>query len=176
LRTGTENRTELSVWFGRFRFSGSVLNRTSATLQYTMERSIGDLGQDIRQPSNPFGNLCQIAVRRSQINALKAMCPELDRDIHLSKYSHDNNDGYIFLTPRQRNPMRLEGAERAIIEMELQKSILRKWGRICLPNGQIARSVFAEGRRIAAGNTRVTRNVKVKRIFSSLSILSLTIY
>jgi len=144
--------------------------------QYTMERSIGDLGQDIRQPSNPFGNLCQIAVRRSQINALKAMCPELDRDIHLSKYSHDNDDGYIFLTPRQRNPMRLEGAERAIIEMELQKSILRKWGRIRLPNGQIARSVFAEGRRIAAGNTRVTRNVKVKRIFSSLSILSLTIY
>lgn len=133
--------------------------------QYTMERSIGDLGQDIRQPSNPYGNLCQIAVRRSQINALKAMCPEIDRDIHLSKYSHDNGDGYIFLTPRQRNATRLQGAEKAIIEVELQQSILRKWGRVRLPNGQIARSIFAEGRRIAAGNTRVTRNVKAKRFF-----------
>lgn len=94
--------------------------------QYTMERSIGDFGQDIRQPSNPYGNLCQIAVRRSQVNALKAMCPEFDRDIHLSKYSHDNGDGYLFLTPRQRNPSRLQGAERAIIEAEMQLSILRK--------------------------------------------------
>ncbi|KIM35961.1 hypothetical protein M413DRAFT_78832 [Hebeloma cylindrosporum] len=35
--------------------------------QYTMERTVGDLGRDIRQPSNLFANLCQIALRRSTL-------------------------------------------------------------------------------------------------------------
>ncbi|KAF8156737.1 hypothetical protein B0H34DRAFT_798121 [Crassisporium funariophilum] len=127
-----------------------------------MERAIGDLGQQIRQPSNPYANLCQIALRRAQTNALKSICPELDdtADIPLLLYSHDNGDGYIFLVPRQKRPTPLEGAERDMIQAEFQMSILRKWGRLRLPNGQIARSVFSEGRRMAP-NTRVTRNLKL---------------
>jgi len=46
--------------------------------QNTMECAIGDLGKDIRQLSNPFANLSQIALWRSQINALLNSCPELD--------------------------------------------------------------------------------------------------
>lgn len=46
--------------------------------QFTMERTIGDLGQEIRQPSNPFANLARRALRRSQVNALKSMYPDLD--------------------------------------------------------------------------------------------------
>ncbi|KAF8156023.1 hypothetical protein B0H34DRAFT_659651 [Crassisporium funariophilum] len=130
--------------------------------QYTMERQIGDLGQQVRQPSNPFANLCQVALRRSQINALKSMCPKLDTtsNVPLPAYSHDNGDGYIFLVPRQKRPMKLQGPEMVIMEAEFERSIIRKWGRLCLPNGQVARSIFSEGRRLSP-NTRITRNLKL---------------
>ena len=61
------------------------------TDQYTMERAIGDLGKGIQQPSNPFGNLSQLALRQAQINAMKVICPELDEDlvICLPRYSCD---------------------------------------------------------------------------------------
>jgi hypothetical protein len=132
--------------------------------QFTMERSIGDLGQEIRQPSNPFANLCQIALRRSQLNALKAMCPELDdTDIPLPRYSHNNEDGYILLTPRQQRPGNLFGEEKAAVERDFGVSVLRKWGRVRLPNGQIARSMFAEKKRMSS-HIRITRNVKVSAI------------
>ena len=48
------------------------------TTQFTMERTIGNLGQEIRQPSNPFANLARRALQRSQVNALKSIYPELD--------------------------------------------------------------------------------------------------
>ncbi|KAG2335234.1 hypothetical protein BDR05DRAFT_858792, partial [Suillus weaverae] len=46
--------------------------------QWTMERTIGNLGQEIRQPSNPYVNLSREGVRRCQVNALKAMVPNLE--------------------------------------------------------------------------------------------------
>ncbi|EDR05625.1 uncharacterized protein LACBIDRAFT_302744 [Laccaria bicolor S238N-H82] len=33
-----------------------------------MEHTIGDFGRDIWQPSNPFANLCQIALQCTQTN------------------------------------------------------------------------------------------------------------
>lgn len=139
-----------------------------------MERQIGDLGQQIRQPSNPFSNLCQVALRRSQINALKSMCPELDNtsNIPLPAYSHDNGDGYIFLVPRQKKPMKLQGAERQIVEAEFQRSVISKWGRLRLQNGQVARSVFSEGRWMSP-NTRVARNLKVNTNISFICLVKI---
>jgi len=61
--------------------------------QNTMERAIGDLGKDIRQPSNPFANLSQIALRRSQINALLNTCPELD--VNAETIPTGNNVGHL---------------------------------------------------------------------------------
>jgi hypothetical protein len=46
--------------------------------QWTVERTIGNLGEEIKQHSNLFANLAQRALRRSQTNALKAMVPDLD--------------------------------------------------------------------------------------------------
>ncbi|KAG2046957.1 hypothetical protein BDR06DRAFT_866953, partial [Suillus hirtellus] len=46
--------------------------------QWTMERSIGNLVEEIQQPSNPYANLGQRAIRRAQINALKPIMPSLD--------------------------------------------------------------------------------------------------
>jgi hypothetical protein len=42
-----------------------------------MERTIGNLGAELHQPSNPFENLAQCGLLCSQINALKAMFPDL---------------------------------------------------------------------------------------------------
>lgn len=46
--------------------------------QWTMERTIGNLGEEIRQPSNPYANLSHRGILRAQVNALKAMVPILD--------------------------------------------------------------------------------------------------
>ena len=131
------------------------------TTQFTMERAIGDLTQDIRQPSNFFANLCQVALRRAQLNALKNACPELDPSSTRSipKYAFDCGDDLIFLRPRDRYRKYLAGQELEAIEDKFGVSRLHRWGRIRLPNGQIARSLFSEkGKK---SNTRVSRNVKV---------------
>lgn len=131
------------------------------TTQFTMEHAIGDLTQDIRQPSNVFANLCQVTLRRAQLNALKNTCPELDPSSTRSipKYAFDCGDGLLFLRPRDRYQKCLDGPELEIIREKSNLSRLRRWGRIQLPNGQIARSLFSEkGKK---SNTRVSRNVKV---------------
>jgi hypothetical protein len=46
--------------------------------QWTIERTIGNLGEEIRLHSNAFANLTQRALLRSQTNALRAMVPDLD--------------------------------------------------------------------------------------------------
>ena len=67
--------------------------------QYTMERTVGDLGQGIWQPSNPFSNLSARAMRRCQQNALKALYPELDptSNISVPKHALDIGNSFIFL-------------------------------------------------------------------------------
>ena len=132
--------------------------------QNTMERAIGDLGKDIRQPSNPFTNLCQIALRRSQINALLGICPELDPNTELMSTGNDVGNGYFLLTPRERYASSLGGNIYwdAVHTKFPHMAGVRKWGRLNLPNGQVARSLYSETQRKGkAKNARVTRNVKV---------------
>jgi hypothetical protein len=43
-----------------------------------MECTIGNLGQEIRQPSNPYANISQEGARHCKVNALFATVPELD--------------------------------------------------------------------------------------------------
>ena len=98
------------------------------TSQFTMERTIGDLGGNIRQPSNIYGNLAQIAMRHSQLIALKHACPELDRDAlqSLPQYSKDCGNGLIFLRPRDRYRTKLKGEELKIVDEEFDISKLRR--------------------------------------------------
>jgi hypothetical protein len=135
--------------------------------QYTMERAIGDFGKDIRQPSNPFANLCQIVVRRSQLNALKTICPELDPNAKLLPIGDDIGNGYFLLAPREKYPSNLRGGPEWIVihtQFPHMKGV-RQWGRLKLPNGQISRSLYSETQRKGkAENTRVTRNVKVSGV------------
>jgi hypothetical protein len=46
--------------------------------QWTIEHTIGNLGQEIKSHSQPYANLAERAFRRAQVNALKAMIPDLD--------------------------------------------------------------------------------------------------
>lgn len=46
--------------------------------QWMMERTIGNLGQEICQPARLYNNLLQEGVRRCKINALLSAIPELD--------------------------------------------------------------------------------------------------
>ena len=132
--------------------------------QNTMERAIGDLGKDIRQPSNPFANLSQIALRRSQINALLNICPELDPNAEIIPTGNNIGNGYFLLIPSDRNASSLGGGlywDAVRTEFPHMKGV-RRWGRLNLPNGQISRSLYSETQRKGkAENTRVTRNVKV---------------
>lgn len=134
----------------------------SYNTQYTMERAIGDWGKDIRQPSNPYANLSHITLRQSQVNALKAIYPELDKDANpgLPNYAYDIRNGYIFLTPRDRYSVGLGAAVAAFCEVGLDMEKVTRWGRLRLPNGQIARSVHSESRR-GTPKQRISRNVKV---------------
>ena len=78
--------------------------------QWTMERTIGNLGEEIKQPSNPFANLSQRGIRRLQVNALKAMIPDLEPNSDsLPRNSNDIGDRYIFLRVRDASACLIDG-------------------------------------------------------------------
>lgn len=80
--------------------------------QWTIERSIGSFGEEIRQHSNPFANLAQRGVYRAQINALKAMIPDIEPiEKPLPMYSKDLGHGYVLLPA-------MDTAERDVRECE----------------------------------------------------------
>ena len=144
---------------------GSRIGPGAYTTQFTMERAIGYLSSEIRQPSNIFGNLCQIALRRAQINALQSMCPELDPMRSLPRGAHNCRGGFVLLRPRAKNPENLTGEYAAVLEAKIQRTSVRKWAKLLLPNGQIARSSFFEENPTRRGpQLRVTRNVKVSKL------------
>ncbi len=68
-----------------------------------MERTIGNLGEEIRQPSNPYANLSQRGLLRCQVNALKAMIPDLSPpQVSLPRGSIDLGHGYVLLRRQDR--------------------------------------------------------------------------
>jgi len=46
--------------------------------QWTLEHTIGNLGKEIKQHSNPFANLSQRGIRCAHVNALIAIIPDLE--------------------------------------------------------------------------------------------------
>jgi len=146
--------------------------------QYTMERAIGDLGKDIHDLT-AFANLCQIAVRRSQLNALKTIFPELDPNANLLPIGDDIGNGYFLLAPREKYPSNLHGGpEWIMIHTQFPHMTgVQQWGRLKLPNGQIFRSLYSETQRKGkAENTQVTRNVKVSGVSKQLTIFNRILY
>ncbi|KAJ3808249.1 hypothetical protein F5876DRAFT_90140 [Lentinula aff. lateritia] len=131
---------------------------------HTLLHLASEMVQSIHQPSNPFSNLAQQALIRCRINALKHMCPELDPKsvLHQPKGSLVVGNGYILLRPQKHSPSQLFSPEiDALEEAGIYSKQVRKWGRLCLPNGQIARSLYSESDKNRA-NVRNTRNVKIR--------------
>jgi hypothetical protein len=137
--------------------------------QWTMERTIGNLGQEIKSDSQPYANLSERGLRRSQVNALKALIPDLDPDTQsLPRGSVDLGDAFVLLRARDEYKHHIEGAAGNHIRAFLEKrngptpgvlGIVR-WARLRLPNGQIARSAWKELRK-PLNKVRMARNVKV---------------
>jgi len=78
-----------------------------------MERTIGNLGEEIRQPSNPYANLSQRGLLRCQVNALTAMIPDLGPPApSLPRGAIDLGQGYVLLRAQDRydRPMRPQEA------------------------------------------------------------------
>ncbi|ETW76855.1 hypothetical protein HETIRDRAFT_125856 [Heterobasidion irregulare TC 32-1] len=132
------------------------------TTQFTMERMIGDLGGEIKQHSNPYANLSQRGVRRAQVNALKAMVPNLDNSTkHLPRGSKDLGDHYLLLRAQDSCARSAGGVYDDVGSLERDwVPKVRRWARLRLPNGQVTRSLWKESRK-PVNKVRMARNVKI---------------
>jgi hypothetical protein len=140
--------------------------------QWTMERTIGNLGQEVRQQSNAYANLSQRGLLRSQINALKAMIPDLDPlPPAMPRGSKDIGDGFILLRAKDKALRAMRDCERQAFADYLRNTHAQqvpehwfpevvRWARLRLPNGQVARSAWKEKLK-PLEKVRMARNVKV---------------
>lgn len=140
--------------------------------QWTMERTIGNLGEEIRQPSNPYANLSQRGLLRCQVNALISMVPDLKpcKD-SLPRGASDLGGGYVLLRARDRYQRTMKANEAVALKKYLQNRHflalgegwapkITRWARLRLPNGQVARSKWKEALK-PNNKIRTARNVKV---------------
>jgi hypothetical protein len=74
-----------------------------------MECTIGNLTEEMKQPSQPFANLAQHGLCRAQVNALKAMIPNLEKEAKQPKWSEDVRNGYVLLHARDEGTHILGG-------------------------------------------------------------------
>jgi hypothetical protein len=134
--------------------------------QWALENTIGNLGQEVHQHSNPYANLSERALLRAQMNTLKAIHPELETgDNPHPRGSLVLKNGYVLLRARDRTPHRIQDQDEAqtihdfLMQCRLppMHSIVR-WARLQLPNGDIARSAWKE---LQNRNTRTSHNVQV---------------
>ncbi len=144
--------------------------------QWTMERTIGNLGEEIRQPSNPYANLSQRGLLRCQVNALMAMMPDLGPPPpSLPRGAVDLGQGYVLLRAQDRYDRLMRPQEAGAFLHYLRKTAaegssealdcnwcpkVTRWARLRLPNGQVARSRWKESLK-PLGKLRTARNVKV---------------
>jgi hypothetical protein len=146
--------------------------------QWALERTIGNLGEEIKQHSNAFMNLAHRALRHCQINALKAMIPDLEPPENPFPHgSVDVGEGYVLLTATDTTSRPVNEAEGDAIKEYLLKSgqnypedwlpSVTRWSRVCLPNGQVARSAWKENIK-PIEQLRCARNVKVGSLVHSL--------
>jgi hypothetical protein len=152
------------------------LGPLSLSSQWTMEWIIGVLGSQLRQPSNPFANLAAQAQKMAHVNAMVALWPSFERTTGDPYGSIDLGDGYILLRPSEESGQhRLTRREEEALESfcsghqdseDINRRSVYQWGRLKLPTGQIARSVWKEVER-CSGMARTDRNVKVHNPISS---------
>ena len=95
--------------------------------QWTLERTIGNLGEELRQPSKPYANLANRGLQQSQVSALRSMLPDLGPDAHsLPRGAVDLGSGYVLLRARDETKVILRGKQadalRAFMDAESQQT------------------------------------------------------
>jgi hypothetical protein len=121
-----------------------------------MERTIGNLTQELWQPSNLYANLVQGTLLHCQINSLKNIIPELEEPTGLPRNAIDLGDGYVLLRRCDTTARPVLPAEELALITYLQTfpefreiclyspfSAIR-WARLHLPTGQIAWSMWGK--------------------------------
>jgi len=151
--------------------------------QWTLERTIGNLGEEIKQPSNPFANLSQRGIRRARVNALKALIPDLAPDKadanHLPRGARDIGDGFVLLRAREEVSRPLRDCEAAALRESLpgaqmeDEIYVRRWAKLRLHTGQTCYSAWKETQR-PIEKRRTARNVKVCSILLQAFLKDLT--
>ncbi|KAJ6498405.1 hypothetical protein C8R47DRAFT_971893 [Mycena vitilis] len=140
--------------------------------QWTMERTIGNLVEEVKQHSDPYTNLSMRGRRRAQVNALKSLIPDLEPEPGLPRGADDLGGGYVLLTAKDEYNQVIRGAQgealREYLEDLREESFpdnfypsLQRWARLRLPNGQIARSAWKEKQK-ALEKVRMARNIMFK--------------
>lgn len=143
--------------------------------QWTLERTIGNLGEEIKQHSSPFANLSQHGIRRARVNALKAMIPDLDEDIGRPppRGSKDLDDGFLLLRARNVIPHTLRDCEanalRELYPSTLPNVAVHRWARLRIPTGQNCYSAWKEKQK-PLERRRTACNVKVGSAASDSAI------
>ncbi|KIL69012.1 hypothetical protein M378DRAFT_70434 [Amanita muscaria Koide BX008] len=132
--------------------------------QWALENTIGNLGRKVRQPSNAFSNLAERGLLRARQNALMAILPDLAINSHLPRGSLSLGNQYYLLRACERNEKMVQlESEASTIRNALNipsssPVLIQKWARLLLPNQQIARSLWRDGR---TQDGRTSRNVKL---------------
>ncbi|KAF8803010.1 hypothetical protein BYT27DRAFT_7226199 [Phlegmacium glaucopus] len=137
--------------------------------QWVMERTIGNLGEEIRQHSNPYANLSERGLQQCQVNTLKAMIPELEEEKpKIPRGAQDIGEGYVLLRARDKY--------LANILPEVDDYLaVRRWARLQLPNGQVARSLWKESLKPLT-KIRMARNVKIMTRNQSIDFAEISFY
>lgn len=137
--------------------------------QWTMERTIGNLGEEIRLHSDPYANLSQRVIECARANALYALAPDLFRITKkLPSGAYDVGGNYVLLGPREHHEVDVTTldafkrfADSNHWRIKNTDSLgVDRFARLLLPNGQIARSWWHEKKR-PVEKVRIARNVKV---------------
>lgn len=147
--------------------------------QWTLERTIGNLGEEIKQHSNPFANLSQRGIRRARVNALKAMIPDLEQSKatqDLPRGAIDLGDGYVLLRAREAEPRALRDCEAEALRESLPATsregdiFVRRWAKLRIPTGQNCNSAWKELNK-PLEKRRTARNVKVRRTLHAIRFI-----
>jgi hypothetical protein len=133
----------------------------SALAQWTMECTIGNLGQELRLSSNPYANLSQQGVKWAQLNTLWSIKPNLGISLKPKanqKFYVKAGAGYVLQHPCNSTPCIVPNSEAEAIQefaalMGIDsayanprpKSIsVCRWARLQLPDKHVACSAWKE--------------------------------
>ncbi len=121
--------------------------------QWTMERTIGNLEEEIRQHSRPYSNLGVRTLIRSQTITLTSMISDLDPAVSRNpRGSVDIGDGFLVLRAREGQALAVsELHASAILAFANENGIdlsdevsIERWAGLRLPNGHRIRTRWKE--------------------------------